>query len=78
MMTETRKLRYRKISSRIPEQNLKETFEGILRRKDDPVYPPDCTDRGPLDYEITIEELKDASYILRMQMQYQTKCYNVY
>lgn len=51
--------------SRISEQKWKDTFEGILRRENGPIYPPDCSDIGPLDYEITIEELREASYILR-------------
>ena len=49
--------------NRIPEQKWKKTFESILRSENEPVYPPDCSDVGPLDYEIMIEELTEASYI---------------
>ncbi len=51
--------------NRIQEQKWKNTFEGILRNENEPIYPPDCSDVGPLDYEITLEELTEGSYILR-------------
>ena len=49
----------------IPTYKWKQTFEGILRNKTEPVYPEDCLDEGPLDFPITINELQNASYILR-------------
>ena len=51
--------------SSIPTEKWENHFNGILRGGKDPVYPTDCTDCGPLDYEITAEELEDAKYILR-------------
>ena len=51
--------------NKIPEHKWKSTFEGILRNVKEPSYPPDSTETGPLDFEITLEELKEASYVLR-------------
>ena len=42
-----------------------EHFKKVLVSKNDPIYPQDCTDTGPLDYPITLDELKYASYILK-------------
>ena len=49
----------------ISEQNWKQYFESILIGEKQPQYPCDCTDRGPLDGKISLEELKEASYILK-------------
>ena len=50
---------------RMGAQKLKTSFESILRDKNEPICPPDSTKNGPLDNEITIEELKNASYVLK-------------
>ena len=50
---------------RMGSRKIKTAFESILRAKNDPTCPPDSKDKGPLDYEITLEELKNASYVLR-------------
>ena len=50
---------------RMGAQKLKTSFESILRDKNNPVCPPDSKENGPLDNEITMEELKSASYILK-------------
>ena len=43
-----------------------EHFKGILRDNSREInYPPNSSDSGPLDEEITIEELHEASYILK-------------
>ena len=44
---------------------LKTAFESILRGKNIPTCPPNSMEVGPLDYEITTEELKNGSYVLR-------------
>ena len=51
--------------SSIPTEKWENHFNSILRGGNEPAYPPDCTDKGPLDYEITSEELENAKYILR-------------
>ena len=40
-------------------------FEKVRRTDKDPVYPPDDMNEGPLDYEISEEELDEASAILK-------------
>ena len=40
-------------------------FEKIRRADEEPVYPADDLHEGPLDYEITEEELDDASGVLK-------------
>ena len=49
----------------IPLSRWQKYFENILCDKQIVTYPQDCQEGGPLDYEITSEELNDASYILR-------------
>ena len=51
--------------SNIPIREWTEHFKKVLVGKNDPVYPQDCADTGPLDYPITLDELKYASYILK-------------
>ena len=50
---------------RMGARKVKTAFESILRAKNDPVCPPDSMEKGPLDTEITLEELKNGSYVLR-------------
>ena len=50
---------------RMGARKIKTAFESILRAKNDPVCPPDSKENGPLDTEITLEELKNGSYVLR-------------
>jgi hypothetical protein len=40
-------------------------FQKIRRSDKDPVYPPDDENEGPLDYEISLEELDDAKGVLK-------------
>ena len=49
----------------IPMNRWVEHFKKVLKGNNDPNYPQDCTDIGPLDYEITLEELNESSYILK-------------
>ena len=51
--------------SSISEKYWKQYFGSILTKKDDPEYPDNCIDEGPLDFDITLAELKEASYILK-------------
>ena len=42
-------------------------FKKVLRDEArDIVYPPNSDSTGPLDYEITLQELIEASYVLRL------------
>ena len=50
---------------RMGSHKIKTAFESILRDKNNPTCPPDSMEKGPLDSEITIEELKKGSYVLR-------------
>ena len=43
----------------------REHFNSIYCDEQEPIYPPDCNDEGPLDHEITMEELIEASYVLK-------------
>ena len=43
----------------------REHFNSIYCDEQEPMYPPDCNDEGPLDHEITMEELIEASYVLK-------------
>ena len=43
----------------------REHFKSIYCDVNKPCYPPNSTIEGPLDYEITIEELSKASYVLK-------------
>ena len=49
----------------IPMNRWVEHFKKVLKGNNDPNYPQDCTDIGPLDFEITLEELNESSYILK-------------
>ena len=40
-------------------------FTKILKGTKEPTYPKDCVDVGPLDFTITLEEVQDATYILK-------------
>ena len=40
-------------------------FKETLISSKEPVYPTNSTQQGPLDHDITLEELKKASYILK-------------
>ena len=40
-------------------------FQKVRTAEKDPVYPPDDVNEGPLDYEISLEELDDASGVLK-------------
>ena len=40
-------------------------FRKIRTSDRDPVYPPDDENEGPLDYEISLEELNDSSGVLK-------------
>ena len=51
--------------NKISAHKWKTSFEGILRNEIEPECPPDSCEKGPLDFEITIKELNEASYILR-------------
>ena len=52
---------------RIPPKRWNEHFTKILRGKNgNPTLPPDSEKVGLLDYDINLEELKKASYILRL------------
>ena len=51
--------------SSISEHSWINHFEGIRGGGNEPVYPPDSTEDGPLDYEITSQELLDATTILK-------------
>ena len=50
---------------RMGSHKVKTSFESILRSKKDPICPPDSKERGPLDAEITLDELKKGSYVLK-------------
>ena len=50
---------------RMGTHKLKTSFESILRGQNDPKCPPDSKEQGPLDAEITMEELKNGSYVLK-------------
>ena len=50
---------------RMGTHKIRASFESILRGRDDPRCPPDSEERGPLDGEITMEELEGSSYVLR-------------
>ena len=43
----------------------REHFKAIYCDEQEPLYLPYCNDEGPLDYEITMEELTEASYVLK-------------
>ena len=51
--------------SPIPGSKWNEYFKKILVNQQEPTLPQDFQDNGPLDYLITEEELKKASYILK-------------
>ena len=40
-------------------------FESIRCGESEPIYPPDCTEDGPLDFEISEQELLGATSILK-------------
>ena len=51
----------------IPPKRWNEHFTKILRDKNgNPTLPPDSDKAGSLDYDINLEELKKAAYILRL------------
>ena len=49
----------------ISPQSWVEHFKKVRTADTDPSYPPDDTSEGPLDYEISDEELDDASGVLK-------------
>ena len=49
----------------ISEQSWTEHFKKIRRTDVEPNYPPDFETPGPLDYSISLEELKDAEGALK-------------
>ena len=49
----------------ISENSWTSYFERVKGTENGPVYPPDDTSEGPLDYEITLEELTDAKGVLK-------------
>ena len=49
----------------ISEQSWTEHFKKIRRTDVEPTYPPDFVDPGPLDYLISLEELKDVEGVLK-------------
>ena len=51
--------------SYISQQSWIDHFKKVRTTENDPKYPPDDTDDGPLDYEISDEELDDASGVLK-------------
>ena len=51
--------------SYISQQSWIDHFKKVRTADNDPNYPPDDTDDGPLDYDISNEELDDASGILK-------------
>ena len=51
--------------SYISQQSWIDHFKKVRTTDKEPNYPPDDTDDGPLDYEISEEELDDASGVLK-------------
>ena len=51
--------------SNISQESWINHFESVRYDENEPTYPPDSTEDGPLDYEITIQELLDASSVLK-------------
>ena len=51
--------------SKISPKSWIEHFEKIRNNENEPNYPPDSAEEGPLDYEITLDELLEASKILK-------------
>ena len=49
----------------ISEQSWTEHFKKIRQTDIEPNYPPDFETPGPLDYSISLEELKDAEGVLK-------------
>ena len=49
----------------ISQQSWVNHFEGIRCGQNEPVYPPDCMEEGPLDHKIILQELLDATSILK-------------
>ena len=49
----------------IPASKWNDHFKNILINQNEPVFPQDSQEQGPLDYLITKEELKGGSYILK-------------
>ena len=52
-------------TNKIPELSWINHFKKTLIGTRTPQYPNNCMDEGPLDHDITFEELKEASYILK-------------
>ena len=53
------------VSNYIDHETLSSYFRSLLNTKHKVEIPPDSTERGPLDYVITLDELKKASAILK-------------
>ena len=49
----------------ISQESWIEHFKKVRRIENEPIYPPDFEVSGPLDYLITLEELKDAEGVLK-------------
>ena len=49
----------------ISQQSWIEHFKKIRKTEIEPNYPPDFEESGPLDYLITLEELKDVEGVLK-------------
>ena len=50
---------------KISLESWREHFKSTYFDEQEPLYPPNCKNEGPLDYEITIEELLKAQYVLK-------------
>ena len=49
----------------ISQQSWIEHFKKIRRAEEEPIYPPDFEEPGPLDYPITLEELEEVDGVLK-------------
>ena len=49
----------------ISQESWIEHFKKVRRTENEPIYPPDFEVSGPLDYLITLKELKDAEGVLK-------------
>ena len=53
------------IAKNISSRNWVSHFKQLLQSEEEIHYPPDVTGGAPLDFDITHEELKNASYVLK-------------
>ena len=49
----------------ISQQSWIEHFKKIRRAEEEPIYPPDFEEPGPLDYPITLDELEEVYGVLK-------------